>query len=146
MSPDRFREQVDAEWEHLKNGPTTLTREEVDRVCACFVPPPYVVLGNEEALLAEQRLRSPAFSRWIANNVFAHQRRGYAPVTLSTKVTGVPPGDVTDIQMDAVADWSERFGFGEIRISHEQNFVLPDVEQRKLFHLWKLADVEQFRH
>jgi sulfite reductase (NADPH) hemoprotein beta-component len=143
MSPDRFREQVDAEWEHLKNGPTTLTREEVDRVCACFVPPPYVVLRNEEALLAEQRLRSPAFSRWIANNVFPHQRPGYAAVTLSTKVTGVPPGDVTDIQMDAVADWSERFGFGEIRISHEQNFVLPDVEQRRLFELWQLADVEQ---
>ena len=48
-------------------------------------------------------------------------------MTLSTKVTGVPPGDVTDVQMDAVADWADRFGFGEIRISHEQNFVLPDV-------------------
>ena len=58
------------------------------------------------------------------------------------KEAGNPPGDVSDVQMDAVADWSERFGFGEIRISHEQNFVLPDVEQRRLLELWQLADAE----
>jgi sulfite reductase (NADPH) hemoprotein beta-component len=142
MSPDGFREQVDAEWSHLKDGPTTLTREEIERVRGYFEPPPYAALPNEEKLLAEQRLANPAFSRWIANNVFPHQRAGYAAVTLSTKVTGVPPGDVSDVQMDAVADWSERFGFGEIRISHEQNFVLPDVEQRRLLELWQLADAE----
>src|SRR5262245_15017242 len=115
MSPDGFREQVDAEWAHLKDGPTTLTRDEIDRVRGYFTPPPYAALPNEEKALAEQRLANPAFSRWMAHNVFPHQRPGYAAVTLSTKVTGVPPGDVTDVQMDAVADWSERFGFGEIR-------------------------------
>ena len=56
---------------------------------------------------------------------------GYAIATLSTKHTGVPPGDVTDAQMDAVADWADAYGFGEIRIGHEQNFVLPDMPQEK---------------
>ena len=69
----------------------------------------------------------------------AHKRTGYAIVTLSTKVTGIPPGDVTDVQMDAVADWADRFGFGEIRISHEQNFVLPDVREADLHVLWTAA-------
>ena len=67
----------------------------------------------------------------MRHNVAPHKRPGYAIVTLSTKVTGVPPGDVTDVQMDAVADWADRFGFGEIRISHEQNFVLPDVPRAR---------------
>ena len=138
MSPEVFRKQVDAEWELVKDGPTTLTREEIDRTVAAFTPPPYLEL-KPDATLAAQRLAEPEFSRWIATNVAPHKRPGYAIVTLSTKVTGVPPGDVTDVQMDAVADWSDRFGFGEIRIAHEQNFVLPDVRETDLHTLWTLA-------
>ena len=138
MSPEVFRDQVEAEWQHIKDGPTTLTRDEIDRAVAAFTPPPYLPLERDQALDAA-RLADPEFSRWVANNVAPHKRRGYAIVTLSTKITGVPPGDVSDVQMDAVADWSDRFGFGEIRISHEQNFVLPDVAERDLFTLWKLA-------
>ena len=138
MSPEVFRKQVDAEWELVKDGPTTLTREEIDRAVAAFTPPPYLEL-KPDATLAAQRLAEPEFSRWIATNVAPHKRPGYAIVTLSTKVTGVPPGDVTDVQMDAVADWSDRFGFGEIRIAHEQNFVLPDVRETDLHTLWTLA-------
>ena len=139
MTPERFRDQVDAEWEHLRDAPSTLPKAEVERIRACFQPPPYTDLPDETARLAEQRLADPAFNVWMRNNVSAHQRGGYAIVTLSTKATGVPPGDVTDEQMLAVADWSERFGFGEVRISHEQNFVLPDVPQRHLRELFQLA-------
>jgi len=139
MTPERFRDQVDAEWEHLRDAPSTLPKAEVERIRACFQPPPYADLPDETARLAEQRLADPAFNVWMRNNVSAHQRDGYAIVTLSTKATGVPPGDVTDEQMLAVADWSERFGFGEVRISHEQNFVLPDVPQRHLRELFQLA-------
>jgi len=64
-------------------------------------------------------------------------------VVLSTKQTGVPPGDVSDVQMDAVADWAERWGFGEVRISHQQNFVLPDVPQEALLALWQAACEQQ---
>jgi len=139
VSPDIFRDQVDAEWAHSKDGPTTLTREEIDRAIAAFTPPQYPALESQPASLASARLADPEFSRWVATNVAPHKQSGYAIVTLSTKVTGVPPGDVTDVQMDAVADWADRFGFGEIRISHEQNFVLPDVPQRDLYEVWKLA-------
>ena len=139
MTPEKFRAQVDAEWEHLRDGPSTVPDEEIARIKACFVPHAYAGLDDETNLLARQRLADPAFNAWMRNNVAAHQRPGYAIVTLSTKATGVPPGDVTDEQMDAVADFAERFGFGEIRISHEQNFILPDVPQKDLLAVYELA-------
>ena len=139
MTPAVFRERVDAEWEHLRDGPSTLPAEEVQRIDACFKPPSYAQLPDETELLAKERLRDPTFNAWMRNNVAPHKKSGYAIVTLSTKATGVPPGDVTDEQMEAVAAWSERFGFDEIRISHEQNFVLPDVPQKHLPELFALA-------
>ena len=140
MTPQVFAERVDAEWAYLKDAPSTLTVRELDRMKACFAPPAYPDRADQSALLAEQRLRSPAFNHWVGNNVASHKVPGYAIVTLSTKHTGVPPGDVTDAQMDAVADWADEYGFGEIRIGHEQNFVLPDVAQDKLYELWQRAE------
>ena len=142
MTPDKFRELVDAEWEHLRHGPTQLPANEVARIRDHFKAPPYEELPDEGAFLASERLRNPAFNAWMRHNVAPHRQSGYAIVTLSTKATGVPPGDVTDEQMDAVACWSERFGFGEVRISHEQNLVLPDVPQRDLRALFDLACAE----
>ncbi len=139
MTPEVFAQRVNQEWAHLKNGPGTLTTAELDRVKACFASSPYPDRGDPTPLLAEQRLTSPAFNNWVRNNVSGHKVSGYAIVTLSTKHTGVPPGDVTDAQMDVVADWADEYGFGEIRISHEQNFVLPDVTQEKLYELWQRA-------
>ena len=139
MTPEVFAQRVNQEWAHLKNGPGTLTTAELDRVKACFASSPYPDRGDPTSLLAEQRLTSPAFNNWVRNSVSGHKVSGYAIVTLSTKHTGVPPGDVTDAQMDAVADWADEYGFGEIRISHEQNFVLPDVTQEKLYELWQRA-------
>lgn len=139
MTPEVFREKVDAEWEHLRNGPGTLTEEEIRRVKNDFVPPGYENIENEEALLGEQRLQNRRFDTWVANNVDPHKQKGYSIVTLSTKTTGIPPGDVSDIQMDAVSDWSDEYGYGEIRISHEQNFVLPDVRQSDLLELFVAA-------
>ena len=140
MTPEVFAERVDQEWAHLKDGPSTLTAAELDRVKACFAPPEYPHRDDETALLAEQRLKAPAFNSWVQNNVARHKVPGYAIATLSTKHTGVPPGDVTDLQMDAVADWADAYGFGEIRIGHEQNLVLPDVAQNRLYELWQRAE------
>ena len=137
LSPETFKQKVEAEWVHSKDGPSTLTREEIARVQAAFVPPAYEPLADEN--LSALRFEHAEFNRWLTRNVARHKRPGYSIVTLSTKVTGVAPGDVTDRQMDAVADWADRFGHGEIRISHEQNFVLPDVRQRDLFGLWQAA-------
>jgi len=139
MTAEGFRERVDAEWAELEGSASTLTDSEIDRIVAHFEPPAYEPLADASALLAEQRLEHPAFGRWVARNVCAHKVTGYAAVTLSTKATGVPPGDVSDRQMDAVADWADDFGFGEIRITHEQNLVLPDVPQQRLFELWQRA-------
>ena len=134
-----LKAKVDAEWAHLKDGPGTLTAAEIERVAACFEPPAHAPQPDAAALLAERRLESPAFNAWMRNNVAPHRAAGHAIVTLSTKLTGVPPGDVTDVQMDAVADWADAYGFGELRIGHEQNFILPDVPQRHLPALWERA-------
>jgi sulfite reductase (NADPH) hemoprotein beta-component len=142
MTADGFRERVDEEWSHLVDGPSTLTDDEIARMESHFVPPDYPPLSDPNRL-DEQRLSNPAFSRWVEHNVTPHRVAGWAIVTLSTKITGVPPGDVSDAQMEAVADWADEYGFGEIRISHEQNFVLPDVPQARLFELWERAVAHQ---
>jgi sulfite reductase (NADPH) hemoprotein beta-component len=127
---DSFREEVEAEWAHLRHGPATLTSDDIERIQTRFTRPRYERLADEE-LRGE-----PAFLIWARRNVQAHKKPGYAAVTLSLKKTGVPPGDVTSEQMEAVADLAERYSFGELRVSHEQNLVLADVRQRDLRALW----------
>ena len=141
MTAEGFAARVDAEWEAIKGSPDTLTEDELARVQGFFKPPAYEALdGKSEAdRLNDAQLQDPAFGSWVRRCVSAHKQPGYAAVTFSTKRIGVPPGDVTDEQMLAVADWAERYGFGELRISHEQNFVLPDVRQSQLFELWQEA-------
>ena len=139
MGPDAFRDKVDEEWRQLEGSPATLTAGEIARVAGHFTPPDYPSRDDAVDLLASQRFEHPAFGRWLAHNVHPHRQPGYAAVVLSTKQTGVPPGDVSDVQMDAVADWADRWGFGEVRISHQQNFVLPDVPQEALLDLWQSA-------
>lgn len=143
MSPEGFKEKVDAEWVHLKDGASTLTREEIDRVKSGFTSHVYEELDDDDDELRQRRFEHRAFDAWLNHNVHLHKVPGYAIVTLSLKHTGTPPGDATDVQMDAVAKWSEEFGFGEIRVSHEQNLVLPDVPKRDLFRLWQLATLHR---
>ena len=136
LTPEVFAERVDAEWAHLKDGPTTLTEAEVQRVSKFFVDPEYKALEDQISALAQLEAEHPGFARWRQRNVVAHKKPGYAAVTLSLKSTGVAPGDVTDKQLDAIADLADRYSFGEVRNSHEQNMILADVEQAKLFELW----------
>ena len=139
MTPAVFGEKVEEEWQRLRGGVDTVPEDELERLKAFFTPHPYATLDDETDRLARQRLEDPGFDQWMRYNVAAHRMAGYAIVTLSTKATGIPPGDVTDEQMDLTADWADTFGFGELRISHEQNFVLPDVPQRDLFELYQRA-------
>jgi sulfite reductase (NADPH) hemoprotein beta-component len=136
---DAFRAQVEAEWAHLRGSESTLTDEELTRVTAHFAPPPYEPPSDEDQALAFQLAADRAFERWFQRNVHAHRRPGYRAVTLSLKKTGVPPGDVTAGQMDLVADLAERYSFGELRVSHEQNLILADVRERDLLPLWRRA-------
>jgi sulfite reductase (NADPH) hemoprotein beta-component len=106
---------------------------------AFFAGPSYAGNGSDatEYLAALQNNR--AFARWVARNVAAHRQPGYGIVTLSLKKTGMPPGDATASQLDLAADLAERFSLGEIRVSHEQNLVLPHVHRSDLLALWAIA-------
>ncbi|AXJ04945.1 sulfite reductase [Pseudomonas fluorescens] len=137
---EAFAKEVEEEWQHLKDGPAQLTEDEYQRVASAFVPPSYRALAGTDLDFGTHLADNPAFARWVARNVQPHKVPGYTSVVLSTKPgLASPPGDVTGLQMLAVADWSERFGFGEIRIAHEQNIVLPDVPKSELYALWQLA-------
>ncbi|CCF98650.1 nitrite/sulfite reductase [Ralstonia solanacearum] len=140
IGAEEFARQVEEEWQHIKDGPSTITQAEFDRVAQYFAPPAYEKLADTDAGYEKALLENQAFARWVSRNVHPHRVPGYAAVTLSLK-PGVasPPGDATAEQMALVADWSERFGFGELRVAHEQNLILPDVKKHDLFALWQLA-------
>jgi sulfite reductase (NADPH) hemoprotein beta-component len=142
LSPAQFTHQVEEEWAHLRHGPGTIPDEEIARLAAFFADPPYREIERPSLAYRAALADSRPFSQWASRNVAAHKRTGYAIVTLSLKKTGVPPGDVTAVQMDAVADLAERYSFGELRVTHEQNLVFADVLQSDLYALWtKLASL-----
>jgi sulfite reductase (NADPH) hemoprotein beta-component len=136
-TPERFRQEVEQEWAHLRDGPSTLTEAEVRRVESRFTRPDYNTLPDEDAGYLARLAADPAFAAWAKRNVHPHKVAGYAAVTLSLKKTGVPPGDVTAEQMDAIAELAERYSFSELRVSHEQNLILADVRQSALYALWR---------
>jgi sulfite reductase (NADPH) hemoprotein beta-component len=134
-----FARQVEEEWQHLKDGPQTLTQDELARVAAHFAPPKYETLPADDLCQLAHLREDKAYSRWVERNVRAHKVPGYASVTLSLKKPGVAPGDATAEQLEAVADLARRYSFGEVRVAHEQNLVLADVPQRELYTVWHLA-------
>ena len=135
---EAFANEVEAEWEHIKDGPATVTDAEYARVAADFRPPPYPPQPSHDRDFANALARDPAFARWVKRNTHPHKVPGYASVILSTKPgKDTPPGDVTADRMEQIAQLAEQYGFGEIRVSHEQNLVLPDIAKADLYALWK---------
>ena len=134
-----YRDEVEAEWAQLVDGPGTLTKGTVDGIASRFTQSAYRVLPAQDFELRTFLDAERAFARWHGRNVHAHRVPGYAAVTLSLKRPGVPPGDVTADQLDAIAEMADRYSFGELRVTHEQNLILPDVEQRELHALWREA-------
>jgi sulfite reductase (NADPH) hemoprotein beta-component len=139
LTPERFRAEIEAEWSHLKDGPATLTEEEVRRVEERFTRPVYELFPGDDPEYLAMRTADSAFAAWTKRNVHPHKAAGYAAATLSLKKTGSPPGDATADQMDAVAGLADRYSQGELRISHEQNLILADVRQADLHALWREA-------
>ena len=135
--PDRFRDEVEAEWAHCKDGPATLTPEEIARIETRFARPQYLALPDSDLPLEQRLASNRAFARWHQRNVHPHRRRGYAAVTLSLKKTGVPPGDATAGEMDAIAALADHYSFGGLRVTHEQNLVFADVRKSDLYVLWE---------
>jgi len=136
IGAEAFAREVEAEWQPMKDGALALDPAVIADVAARFRYPDYQVLEDSPRSLADARKADPRFDAWVGNSVANHKVPGYAIVTLSLKPEGGPPGDATAEQMDAIAELAERYSFGEIRVGHEQNLVLPHVAQRDLFELW----------
>jgi sulfite reductase (NADPH) hemoprotein beta-component len=134
---DKFAEMVEAEWENTKDSYLKIPEKEFVRVSAFFKDPEYKQLENQPEVLTSAIDSKPSFKRWYRQNVSQHKVSGYAAVTLSLKQTGVAPGDITDVEMEAVADLAEEFSFSELRTTHDHNIVFPYVEQQKLPQLWE---------
>jgi len=139
MTAEGFKARVEEDWAHVKDGASTLAESDVQRMEDAFSPPVLDQHDAQQSSLDDLRLEHSDFSLWLHHNVTAHKSDNHAIVTLSTKAVGVPPGDVSDAQMDAVAAWADQYSCNELRISHEQNFVLPHVPRESLFELWQSA-------
>ncbi len=136
---EEFRRQVEEEWQHLKGSPNTITEAELARVSQYFTAMPYETLPAHDAAFDTAVASNPAFAAWAKRCVHAHKVPGYRAVTLSLKPHGKAPGDATSEQMHVVADLAERYSFGELRVSHEQNLILTDVKLSDLPAIWEIA-------
>ncbi len=136
---DAFREAVEHEWKALKDGPSTLTDEELNRARLYFDAPDYQILDGTVASseLDAQCTRDGIFGNWVRRNTQTHRIPGYRIVTISLKATGFAPGDVTAEQLELLAALSDTYAFGEIRSTHQQNLVLGDVQTSRLYELWQ---------
>ena len=140
-TPEVFAKRVEEEWANIKDGPSTLTDAELARVTGFFSAPDYQDVDSTIAdqSLAAQAAENNAFSRWLERNTELQKQSGYRSVTLSLKPAGVAPGDVTDTQLETIADLADQYAFGELRATHNQNVVLTDVLYSDLFELWQTA-------
>ncbi|BCD99248.1 nitrite/sulfite reductase [Marinagarivorans cellulosilyticus] len=139
MGVEAFTQAVESTWEKLQDSPTRLTDKEIKRAKSFFTEPDYAQLDDlsETAEINALRSENAAFGHWLSHNVHSHRVAGYRAVTLSLKPTGIAPGDITDSQLEAIADFADEYSLGEIRATHLQNMVLGDVRANKLFELWQ---------
>lgn len=137
MGIDAFRELVEAEWELMRESELRLTQEEINRVKGFFVPHPYQTLPADSARLHQHLEENQDFKVWFERNTRDHKVPGYRAVVVSLKPHLGAPGDITDLQMDIVADLADRYSFSEIRSTHDQNLVLGEVRQDDLYEVWE---------
>ena len=146
LGASAFAELVEAEFaSSIKHNPDLLlTKNEIERVKKFFTAPAYKPslrsitddeLRQRELQTNKNELSAKRLSNWLTHNTTAHRMPGYRAVTLSVKETGIAPGDLTDAQLEAVADLADDFSFGEVRVTHMQNLVLADVEESRLAEL-----------
>jgi len=139
---EKFSELVEAEWQQIKDG-RELSDERIAEIKAHFTPPAYATDAAKDQSLAARLSANPAFATWYKYNTAAHRTPGYRAAFISLKAPDSPPGDMTDTQLDAVADLADRYSFGEIRSTHRQNLILADVQQADLLSLWQaLTDLK----
>ena len=133
---EEFKRRVEAEWELIRDGGLRITDAEEARMRSYFELPAYRTLENSDPA----KKKEAAFRAWYRYNTAEHKVPGYRVVYVSLKKPDVAPGDATDAQMDLIADLSDRYSFGEVRVTHTQNLLLADVEQEKTYELWQALD------
>jgi sulfite reductase (NADPH) hemoprotein beta-component len=136
---EEFTKQVEEEWSHLREGSLLIDDASITDMQNYFRPFDYLSISDDDVQknLKDKLETSPAFAIWYRQNTQAHKVQGYRVVTISVKAPGEAPGDLTDKQMDGVAQLAEAHSFGQLRITHEQNLVLADVPLNELHVLWK---------
>ncbi len=133
---EKFTAMVEEEWCHIKDE-LILNEMQVDRIKEFFTPPTYEADAANDASLDAKLIQNAAFATWIKYNTTAHKIPGYTAVYLSLKPANAPPGDITEKQLDAVADLADKYSFGLIRSTHRQNLLFGDVKQSDLYELWQ---------
>ncbi len=126
---DEFARLVEAEWAAIRDSVLRLDERDIAAMRAHFPRPSYLAANEEDIMTAAWAAMEPEFARWLKRNTRAHREAGYRAVVISLKAPGVPPGDITDVQMDALANLADRYSFGEIRATYDQNLVLADVRE-----------------
>jgi len=139
---EAFSKEIDKEWQLLKSGPTELTQSEYDRVAEYFKGEELSGIDNGSYALA--LTVNSEFSQWVATNNREHKHQNYSSVVISTKSGATnPPGDMSSTQMRLVSTLADMYAFSEIRVTHEQNLVLPSVLKNNLFDLWSRLKTQQ---
>lgn len=137
LTPEVFAEKVEAEFaytrEQLKIQPETLKKMDEE-----FMPFTYQDLADED--FSELFAQYPKFKHWFNINTHAHKVKGYRIITISLKRAGIAPGDITTEEMNLIADLADKYTFGELRTTHEQNIALVDVPQKDLFDVWQTLE------
>jgi sulfite reductase (NADPH) hemoprotein beta-component len=132
LGAEEFARQVEAEWSRIDGARVDLPDTELARVRGFFASADFETLPPVSRAFEAARSSDPVFARFVRNNVHPHKMNGYAIVDVSLKTPGETPGDAGADQLEAIADLAERYSFGEARVTHEQNLVLPHVKLDEL--------------
>ncbi|PKR56977.1 nitrite/sulfite reductase [Thalassospira lohafexi] len=137
---EEIQRLVEEEWAQIKDGSLRIGDDEIAQYIEQFAPPAFETLSDDDADFERHKAENRGFSNWVRSNVIEHKQPGYAIASVSLKPIGGIPGDATDVQMELVADLSEKYSFSDVRVTHEQNLVLPHVKKADLFALWTELD------
>ncbi len=135
-----LREMIEAEFASMDAPTFAPTAEEIARIEAYFAPPTLEEVADADAALDAAKAADPRFAAWVDTNVTEHQNAGYAIATISLKAIGEAPGDASSDQMRVMADLAERYSHDELRVTHEQNIVLPHIRKDKLHEVYQALD------
>jgi len=139
---NKFSQLVEQEWLIIREN-LALSDQRIEQIKAHFTSPAYDLKADKDSTFDLNKQQNLAFATWIKHNTTDHKIPGYRAAFVSLKAPASPPGDMSDAQLDAVADLADRYSFGEIRSTHRQNLILADVKQADLFELWQKLDALQ---